>query len=402
MSVDSASVSATLQRSRSADTFDWWRERGASVSATRNIADVADVWRQLETNGIESPGQSLDFTRAWIETFKIPEDDQMFVTGSFEGQVVALLPLKRKQKHGVTIYTWFAGAHVGCNAPLIDRGAFDSMSVAERTEFWRRMQRGLAGADMVWLDAMPDFGEAHYFDGLGRSQPSDVLYRSEFDSWDDCDSIQRSRTRRKHDRQQGAKLDAMGEVSFEELTDGPEAVEAVLTMFRQKAKRFKEWGIEDPFADPVVQKFYTGLLGRTTGLQARVHVLKLSGEIVSVRYNLVQGQRAFALISSMSDDENLSPGSPGKQNLLRAQIKMFSDGLCMVDMGAGYSDEKRHWCNVTIPVRDHILALTARGRLAARIIGWRTWMQRRIKEDQRMFNTVKNFRSFAGNFGKRD
>ncbi len=392
------------QRKRRATTSaarDWWQEQGAAVAATSQIDDVAEVWRGLEAQGIESPGQSLDFTRAWIQQFKIPVADQLYVTGSLDGKVVALLPLQRDHKHGLSMLTWFAGAHVGCHAPLIDRPVFAAMTTAERTEFWRRMQRGLAGADLVHLEAVPAFEGDGSFVDLCSSHPVDLLYRSEFASWEECDSQQRSRSRRKHDKQQGAKLEAMGEVSFEEVTSGAVAREAVATMFRQKARRFAEWGIDDPFADPEVQAFYAGLLERPGALQARLHVLRLDGEIVSVRYNLAQGDRVFALISSMDDNPDLSPGSPGKQNILRAQMHMFSNGVAMVDMGAGYSDEKRHWCNVQIELRDHLLPLTTKGRMAAKLMGWKTALQHRIKNDERLFALVKTVRARLGTLVRR-
>lgn len=401
MPVASAPSSAPPLSAATPIANDWWHEQDAAVSATQNIEDVAYVWQQLEAEGIESPGQSLDFTRAWIEKCNIPAERQLYVTGSFNGKVVALLPLLRQRSGGLNVLTWFSGAHVGCNAPLIDRAVFAGLSKIARVEFWRKIQRGLTDVDLVRFDAMPDFGEASPFDGLGTSHPCELLYRAEFDSWEECDSIQRSRTRRKHDRQQGAKLEAMGEVTFEEVTGGPEADEAVATMFRQKSVRFQEWGVGDPFADPEIQTFYSGMLGRSGTLQARLHVLRLDGDIVAVRYNLAHGSRDFALISSMSENDDLSPGSPGKQNLLRAQMHMFSTGIKLVDMGAGYSDEKRHWCNVTIPLRNHMLPLTAKGRVAAKLIGWKALAQHRIKNDPQLFNAVKNMRAFVGKFSKR-
>lgn len=402
MELQSAQVSAAnlaaSTRPETASHADWWQDVGTSVSATQNIEDIENVWEKLEATGIESPGQSLDFTRAWIEKFSIPREQQLYVTGECQGQVVALLPLWRREKRGVRMLTWFPGAHVGCNAPLIDHGAFAQMSSKEQSTVWHRMERGLFGADLVRLHAIPDIGENNFFSALGESHPTDLLYRSEFNSWEECNAIQRSRSRRKHDKQQGAKLAAMGEVTFEELGMGDDAEDIIATMFAQKSRRFREWGIEDPFADPQVQQFYAGMFGRPGQLEARLHVVRLNGDVVSVRYNLVHGDRYFALISSMSDAEELAPGSPGKQNLLRAMQQVFDNGTKMVDMGAGYSDEKRHWCNVVIPLRNHMIPLTSKGRAAARALTVKARLQHTIKHDPRLFNAVKSARSLAGKY----
>ena len=69
----------------------------------------------------------------------------------------------------------------------------------------------------------------------------------------------------------------------------------------------------------------------------------------------------FCLISSMVDCDRIQTGSPGKQNLLRVMQTVFSQGIRVFDMGAGYTDEKRHWCNVQVPLRQHYVALTPLG-----------------------------------------
>jgi CelD/BcsL family acetyltransferase involved in cellulose biosynthesis len=62
-------------------------------------------------------------------------------------------------------------------------------------------------------------------------------------------------------------------------------------------------------------------------------------------------------------------------------------------MGTGFTDEKRHWCNVQIPVRQHYLPLTTMGRIAA--FGHRSWhtARRRIKEDPRTLAFAKKVRA---------
>ncbi|MCF6303447.1 MAG: GNAT family N-acetyltransferase, partial [Devosiaceae bacterium] len=352
--------------------------------------------------GIQSPGQSIDFTKAWIKRFQIPVEDQLYVTREARGKVVALLPLKRVRRSGVDILTWFAGYHVGCNAPLIDHAVFDKLSFEERKQVWSRMRRTMIGADLVCLQSLPDIGEGGYFSTLGQSIDVEVLYRSEYESWEACKTKQLTRSRRKHDKQQGAKLAAIGEVSFEELRSGDaRADKALTTLFAQKARRFEHWGIDDPFADEQVQKFYRDMFHENKGLSGKLHVLSLDNEIVAVRYNLAQGNRIFSLISSMSDRADLRPGSPGKQNILRAMQAIFEGGYAVCDMGAGYSDEKRHWCNKTIKLRTHYIPLNTKGALVARLHRLKYRVRKFIKEKDWLFNLVKLARSSVKKTSKR-
>ncbi len=111
-----------------------------------------------------------------------------------------------------------------------------------------------------------------------------------------------------------------------------------------------------------------------------------------MRYNIVHGDRLFCLISSMSEDSALRPGSPGKQCLLRVMQTMFDEGFRVFDMGEGETDEKRHWCNVRIPVRHHYVPITRRGALA--MAAHRALHQARaqIKSDPRLLELAKRAR----------
>jgi CelD/BcsL family acetyltransferase involved in cellulose biosynthesis len=373
----------------------WWREPGLSVAATHDIEDVKDQWLRLEAQGLESPGQSFDFIKAWIKRFEIPASACLFITGSLRGKVVALMALRRHKYLGANILCWFPGEHVGCNAPLIDHKGFATLGSEEKRELWRQMRRAMIGADLVLLDKVPQL-EGDHFANLGKSVAAETLYRSEYESWEMCDRTQRNRSRRKHDKQQGAKLSALGKVGFEELTAADNYSDALSTLFRQKSFRFADWGIKDPFADEKVRQFYDDIFRGDGSLGGKLHVLSLDGEIVAVRYNLVHGKRNFALISSMSERGELRPGSPGKQNILRAMQAIFEAGFEICDMGEGYSDEKRHWCNVKIPLRTHYIALGKKGELIASLHRLKQRLRKAIKGNERAFSFFKRLRSGGG------
>lgn len=363
-----------------------------SVMVTSCIEDVEAVWRQLEAAGVESPGQSYDFIRLWVRERAVPERDQLYLVGSIGPVPVALMALQRRTAFGVRVLTWFPGTHVGCHAPLVDRQRLAALGPEGRRAFWRAMTTKIADADVVYLRAVPaeSEGYAGLFDELGDAVAVDTLYRARFASWEECDRIQRSRSRRKHDRQQGERLSAMGEVAFAEKRNGEEVDQALSTMFRQRSARFKRMGIRDIFALNNFAGFYRAALRTDSHVDVRLHVLQLDGEIVATRYNIVHGERMFCLISSMSDDPEIQNGSPGKQCLLRVMQTVFDAGMRIFDMGAGFTDEKRHWCNDHTVLRQHYVALTQRGRLAVaaheRFQTTRAW----IKADRRFISARRS------------
>jgi CelD/BcsL family acetyltransferase involved in cellulose biosynthesis len=72
---------------------------------------------------------------------------------------------------------------------------------------------------------------------------------------------------------------------------------------------------------------------------------------------------------------------------------VFDAGYRTFDMGAGFTDEKRHWCNVQIPVRHHYVPLTPLGSLAGETHrGWQI-VRQRIKGDARLAGLAKSVRA---------
>lgn len=356
------------------DTAETALERGARTDATPARADIAvtvadrieeveAVWRDLTAGSIESPGQNYDFIRLWVADRKVPAAQQRYVVGRVDGQPVALLPLHRKRVHGLPVFTWFPGPNAGCYAPIADHDRLAALGPDVRRRLWAAMTRELNGADLVYLRSIPVEvgGHAGLFDELGATLAVETLYRSQYASWTECDQLQRSKSRRKHDRQQGDRLAALGEVSFEEVRNGGDTTCAIETMFIQRSARFKAMGIRDTFVHDRLIGFYHQLAKAGSGVDIRLHVLRLDGAIVAVRYNVVHGDRMFCLISSMSDDPAIQGGSPGKQCLLRVMQTVFDQGIRVFDMGSGFTDEKRHWCNVQASLRQHYVGLTPQG-----------------------------------------
>ena len=372
-------------------TSAWASASEFTVSVSHCIDEVEQTWRALATS-VESPGQDFDFVRQWAQAFETPEDDQYFVTAWLDGEPLAFMPLKRRNVGGIRVLSWFAGSHVGANAPLLDRERLETLTPHQRRTLWLAMTEAVQDVDIVslkYLPADPIFAE------LGERLEADIVYRSHFLSWDEANTTQRSKSRRKHDRQQGDRLDALGTVTFEEIGSGPDALAVLDVMFRQRAARFVKMGVRDPFACEKTRAFYDATVAPGSRVPVKLHVLRLNGEIVAVRYNIAHGDRLFCLISSMSEDEAIQVGSPGKQCLLRVMQTVFDAGYRVFDMGVGFTDEKRHWCNEQIAVGHHYLPLTIRGWIAAKAHkGWHS-ARHAIKSNTRLRNLVQSLRKSA-------
>ena len=369
---------------------------GLSIVLWQRIEEAESVWHALAST-VESPGQDFGFIKLWIETQGIDEDDCVFVAAFDDNAPVALMPLWRRRQTGVRVLGWFPGSHVGCNAPLVDAARLAEMTPAARRKLWARMLRIVSGADLVSLRSVPklEVNGVDIFAELGRMVETDTLHRASFVSFEDADRVQRNKSRRKHDRQQGERLAAMGQLEFDALDNGPEAEKIIEVMFRQRAARFREMGVADPFADLTIRSFYRATARAGSGVAVKLHVLKLKGDVVAVRYNIVHGDRLFCLISSMSEEPALRPGSPGKQCLLRVMQTVFAEGYRVFDMGEGVTDEKRHWCNVQVPVRHHYVPITTLGAVAAAAQRGAHVVKAQIKANPKLLAMAKRLRGAA-------
>lgn len=356
----------------------------------RQLASFAEAeapWRALEAmGGLVSPGQSFDVCRLWCETLGVPGRDIALLIAEAGDQPVALLPLRRVPAPGMRVLGWMLGNHVGANAPLLDPCQIGVLSPQARAELWTGLAR-ISGADLLFLRDIPIErpGRLVLETELGTPVPSDTLYRARFSSFAQADSIQRNKSRRKHDRQQGDKLATMGAVSFTTITNGdPELPHALQTLFRQRAERFAQMGVCDPFAEPAIRAAYAALAAAGSGADVHMALLKLDGEIVAARYCLHRGSVWYCLISSMSTEPRLQPGSPGKQCLLHVMQHLFEAGEAVLDMGSGLTDEKRHWCNEQVALVHRYLPVTSKGRLLAAGHRQVSALRRRAKDDERL------------------
>jgi len=368
------------------------------VTVSNSIDEVEAVWRQLTVSSIESPGLTVDFIRAWVKDRGIASADQRYVVGRVDGEAVALLPLHRKRVYGLPILTWFPGANVGCYAPVANCERLAALGVDGRRALWDAMTRELTGADLVYLRSIPVdvAGHAGLFDELGTTLEVETLHRSQYASWEECDRLQRNKSRRKHDRQQGDRLNAMGNVEFEAIGNDAATGAVIDTMFLQRSARFKAMGVGDPFVGDRLIGFYQDLAKPNSGVNVRLHVLRLNGDIVAVRYNIVHADRMFCLISSMSDDPKIQNGSPGKQCLLRVMQTVFDEGARVFDMGSGFTDEKRHWCNVQMPLRQHYVGLNHRGAVVVAMHRTFQQLRARIKSNTQLKSAARWVMQISG------
>jgi CelD/BcsL family acetyltransferase involved in cellulose biosynthesis len=371
-----------------------------SVAVCERIEELADAWSALERENAVLASQKLGLVRAWIESHALEPRDCIFISISMAGEPVFVLPLRRFRAFGVRVATWFTGEHLGSYAPLVDMARWSVVAPAERKKLWRQALALIPACDLVHMPDVPaPLAEAlGMVAALGGAAQADSVHVARYADWASCDFERRDKHRRKVDRQQGNKLAARGVVRFESVEAGEAADEIIETMFCQRAERFRVQGIRDPFRSEAIKAFYKRAMREADGV---LHVLRLDGEVIGVRYNLRAGGGLFSLVTSMHPSPELQSGSPGKQNLHYVMQTVFDAGCDFVDMGKGESEEKRLWCNEAVPLMTFTRALSPAGRLAAAGLAVGERAKGSIKRRPELFEMYRKLRSRVGNWGAR-
>lgn len=361
------------------------------IQVSSRLADVEADWRVLEAEGLQSPSQSFDFNKVWVETLEIESAQRLFVTIATEDEPLLAMAFKRCRLMGARVACPLSGRHVGTNSPLLNRTALARMTAQVRSGMIERLLAQL-DVDIVVLPHILR-ADAEFLTDSGHQVDAEHLYRAHFSSWAECDREQRSRSRRKHDKQQANKLAALGEVSFEEVSSPAEVTQILDILFKYRAARFDGLGIADPFAPAQIRAFYRTIFNQSDVLRGVAHVLRVDGDIVAVRYNLVAGEKMFCLISGMITTEEMLPGSPGKQILVHIMQHVFDHGIAVFDLGSGFSDEKRHWCNERLPLTNVYLPATLKGRAVARMLISLARLKSAVKSNRKLFDFLKIWRA---------
>ena len=373
------------------------QSRQPMFSVTSNIAEVENTWRELERQGIQSPGQSFDFVKNWVSANNISQNEQFYLKAYLGKQTMALLPLHRTKLFGANILTWFLGSQVACNGALINEAAFEKLSEQDRLEFWKGVVRALPPADAVYLPSVPT-GEGVRFEtleGMGKRPVCDKVYRARFYSWDEIDKARRDRKRRKRDKQHRQKLNALGDIQLQRIEDKQSAKPILAKMFELNKRRFEILGIENPFEAQEVQDFYLKAFDAPGDAKPVIYALMLDGEMIGARYCVQQNGDLFMLISTMSDDEEVMPGSPGHQCLLETfKVAYDQHGVDNIDIGIGASEEKRRWCNDLQPVCNRFVPRTAVGWVFFAVQSSLECLKRTVKHNKKLFGLYKSIRGF--------
>ncbi len=351
------------------------------------IGELEAEWRQLEATGLATPYQAHDWVRPFVETVGRAEAMTFRFARIYdaEGALLALLPLVITRQHGTRFAEFIGGKHanyhMGIYRPDFAQSLDDEMV---------RLLLSEVGSAIGEIDAFVFVNQPTSWQGIRNPTARLAAGASPSRAYKlalqpgDCDGTLR-RSMSKHARKKlTTKRNRFAEFGPSELVQaqGASEIERVLDAFlAQKAARFTQMRLPDPFADPAIRAFLRQAALGSPGRKPIVELysLDLEGQPVATYVGAVQGSRFSGMATSFDLTSTAARTSPGEILLVELIKRKCRAGLTMFDLGVGEARYKTTICDDRDDLVDTFLPLTAKGRAYARFSQVKRALKRRIK-----------------------
>ncbi|MCG5485990.1 MAG: GNAT family N-acetyltransferase [Sinorhizobium meliloti] len=350
--------------------------RGGSAAGRITISVHADMdeieaeWRALDGSSGNSLHQSFDWCAAWTKTHG---SELLIVRGAAGREPLFLLPFEiergRLFRAARLIGSEHSNLNTGLFGPGIDNAPAAELTAALTGGIGRQLRRF---ADVIVFDRTPQIwrGAPHPLAALdGIENPNASFQLPLLGTIEHTLAQINAKRRRKKMRISERRLAEIGGYDYVIARDTQEAHALLETFFRQKAARFEILGLPDAFRDAQTRAFFHALIdARAPEPLLELNAIRLRGEyagrILAVAGLSRKGDHVICQFGSI-DEEIAADASPGELLFYRMIERLCAEGVAVFDFGIGDQPYKRSWCTVETPLRDIVLPLTFRGRLAA-------------------------------------
>jgi len=363
-----------------------------NIEAFESLEEIKTLereWRDFEKRAISSPYQSFDWVTAWYTHVSphIGETPCAVVIKDAAGNLVALFPLAIVARTGLRIARFPGLSHSNFNMPL----AFSS-NCCEPAEGLRTIGSALR-LDAFWLHNQPFIWQEakNPLARLPHIPSPSVAYcaclppsGSDFFDQHYATSTQRKRLRNKKNG-----LAKHGNFIFAPAHSSAERHEILAAFLNHKTNWFRVRGLRNPFAPAYINRFFEAVA--QTCLE--FYALRDGERIAATFATMVKDRHMSALFTSITNDKQISRGSPGEILLLNLMMNCADRGLQSFDLGVGEAAYKHSICPVEIPLFHAALPITLKGRIASALWLKLHRLKRIAKKSPRLFPILQRIRS---------
>ncbi len=374
--------------------------RIARVDIVTDLAEAERVWRALEDQAqFATPYQRFDLLGPWQSMVGARENATPLIAIAYDGErrPLALMPLALTRAHGVRVARFMGGKHTTFNMALWDGDFAREVTAADLAELLSAL-RTQDVADVLALTQQP----RHWHDVLNPfatlpKQPSanDCPVLSMVPGDPPQNRISNSFRRRLKSKER--KLQSPG-YRYHLATDEADVDRILDWFFRVKPMRMAEQKLPNVFAEPGVEEFIRGACRAPLaggGLVTDIHALECDDEVIAMFAGVADGHRFSMMFNTytMSGRSRYSPGLILMRNIIDHYAAKKYRAL---DLGIGSDDYKRLFCKGAEPIFDSFIPLSARGRVAARVMSAFNRAKRLVKRNHMLLHLAQRLRRTIG------
>jgi CelD/BcsL family acetyltransferase involved in cellulose biosynthesis len=370
----------------------------ASLEVHDSIKGLAQEWESLEKTGFATPYQTFAWSRAWIETLgAVSGLDFKFVRLiDSMNQTAAILPMGIATSVLGRKAIFPGGKHSNFNMMLFGSPAMTGLQGADLLAALKRV------AVECDIDCFHFIHQPRQWNGLDNplltlpmQASANTAYRADLlpDGEAMIRSLMSSESRKKL-RNKEKRIGEFGLVSFQKAETDKE-IERILAVFlEQKAARFKNQGLDNPFASSEAAEFLRRGALPEGGSKPSFSLFYLSaGErVLSVLGGADHAGRMSGMFTSFDDAPDIARYSPGDLLLLHLVKHLSNNGYSVFDLGTGDAAYKGDYCKIEEPLFDTILPMTTRGRVLSACLRMTYGVKRWIKHNPRALKIVRRLR----------
>ena len=360
-----------------------WR----TLNVVTGIDAIAAEWREFEGRALLTPYQGHGWVRAFVETVGAAHgmDVRYVLLRDAQGVLVALLPLVLTRRNGVRFAEFIGGKHANYHMGVYEPRFAAALDISATRAMLSDIAAAIGGLDAFVFANQPVSwqGMPNPLAALASAPSPSGAYKLALIPGDGEATLKRSMSRHAQKKLK-TKRNRFAEIGSSRLVRAREPQEIarlVDTFLAQKAARFREMGVLDPFADPSVRRFLERAAQAGSGAPPalELYALELDGKPVATYVGAVQGERFSGMATSFEMDSPAVRMSPGEILLVELIKLKCRDGFTVFDLGVGEARYKTSICDERDELVDSFVPITARGRAFAWISRAKRAAKRRVK-----------------------
>jgi CelD/BcsL family acetyltransferase involved in cellulose biosynthesis len=370
------------------------------VSAHRDVADVLDIWAELEASVPHSIYQTRKWLVPWIETIGAASGCKPFfvvLRDRFQAPI-GLLPLGIVRRGPWQVAVFLGGKDSNFNMGLIRPEITVPPSVLCGLLREAAASLGWHAPDLYALRNQPLAweGSANLLARLPHQPSPSFAYETNLRA--DADAYfadMLSKDTRKKLRKKENKLAPLGAVRYETARNDQDAQATLDTFFVQKETRLRAQHLASALSQDCSHAFYARTAAPSRGSETAVelHALYVGERIVATFGGSTYRNRFSGMVNSFDADAEIAKASPGDLLLTKLIAAKCAEGVTTFDLGIGEARYKAMFCPTSVPLMDCFVAVTMQGRVLRHLEMLRLRAKRAVKQNPRARRLIARLRA---------